>query len=80
MVGKKYWYVMYYITYQYFITLRTQYFSAIWAQKSLDFQGPPLPVPQEMMLHPSKPPSISAIKTTGTLKVKDLTPSWRADD
>ncbi len=24
------------------------------AQKSLDFQGPPLPMPLEMMLHPSK--------------------------
>ncbi len=26
-----------------------------WAQKSLDFQGPPLPMPLVMMLHPSKP-------------------------
>jgi hypothetical protein len=43
--------------------------SAIWAQKSQDFQGPPLPMPQIMMLHPSKPLSISAIKTTGTLVV-----------
>ncbi len=43
--------------------------SAIWAQKSLDFQGPPLPMPRVMMLHPSKPLSISAIKTTGTLVV-----------
>ena len=25
------------------------------AQKSLDFQGPPLPMPLVMMLHPSKP-------------------------
>ncbi len=29
--------------------------SAIWAQKSWDFQGPPLPMPRVMMLHPSKP-------------------------
>ena len=39
------------------------------AQKSLDFQGSPLPMPWVMMLHPSKPLSISAIKTTGTLVV-----------
>jgi hypothetical protein len=25
-----------------------------WAQKSLDFQGPPLPMPLIMMLHPTK--------------------------
>jgi hypothetical protein len=25
-----------------------------WAQNSLDFQGPPLPLPLAMMLHPSK--------------------------
>ena len=37
------------------------------AQKSLDFQSPPLPMPLVMMLHPSK--SISAIKTTGTLVI-----------
>jgi hypothetical protein len=43
--------------------------SAIWTQKSRDFQGPPLPMPQVMMLHSSKPLSISAIKTTGTLVV-----------
>jgi hypothetical protein len=40
-----------------------------WAQKSLDFQGPPLPMPRVMMLHSSKPLNISAIKTTGTLVV-----------
>ncbi len=39
------------------------------AQKSLDFQGSPLPMPRVMMLQPSKPLSISAIKTTGTLVV-----------
>ncbi len=39
------------------------------AQKSLDFQGPPLPMPQVMLLHSSKPLSTSAIKTTGTLVV-----------
>ncbi len=39
------------------------------AQKSLNFQGPPLPMPHVMMLHPSKPLSTSAIKTTGTLVV-----------
>jgi hypothetical protein len=39
------------------------------AQKSLDFQGPPLPMPRVMMLHSSKPLSMSAIKTTGTLVV-----------
>ncbi len=33
------------------------------------FQGPPLPMPRVMMLHPSKPLCISAIKTTGTLVV-----------
>ncbi len=43
--------------------------SAIWAPKSRDFPGPPLPMPWVMMLHPSKPVSISAIKTTGTLVV-----------
>ncbi len=43
--------------------------SAIWAQKSWDFQGPPLPMPQVMILQPSKPLSTSAIKTTGTLVV-----------
>ncbi len=37
--------------------------------KSLDFQGPPLQMPQVMMLHPSKPLSTSGIKTTGTLVV-----------
>jgi hypothetical protein len=39
------------------------------AQKSLDFQGPPIPMPRVMMLQPSKPLSISAIKTTDTLVV-----------
>ncbi len=39
------------------------------AQKSLDFQDPLLPMPRVMMLHPSKPLSTSAIKTTGTLVV-----------
>jgi hypothetical protein len=34
-----------------------------------DFQGLPLPMPRVMMLHPSNPLSISAIKTTGTLVV-----------
>ncbi len=34
-----------------------------------DLQGPYLPMPRVMMLHPSKPLSISAIKTTGTLVV-----------
>jgi hypothetical protein len=43
--------------------------SAIWAQKSRDFQGPPLPMPRVMMLHSTKPLSTSAIKTTGTLVV-----------
>ena len=38
-------------------------------QKSLNFQGPPLPMPLVMMLHSSIPLSISAIKTTGTLVV-----------
>jgi hypothetical protein len=33
----------------------------------IDFQGPPLPMPLVMMLHPSKP--LRAIKTTGTLIV-----------
>ncbi len=32
------------------------------AQKSLDFQGPHLPMPLVMMLHPSKPLCISGIK------------------
>ncbi len=40
-----------------------------WAQKCRDFQGPPLPMPLVMMLHPSKPLSTRAIKTTGTLVV-----------
>jgi hypothetical protein len=31
-------------------------------QKSRAFQGPPLPMPRVMMLHPSIPLSISAIK------------------
>jgi hypothetical protein len=54
MVGKKYWYVMYYIMYQY-LTLDTNIkFASTGAQKSLDFQGPPLPMPLIMMLHPSK--------------------------
>ncbi len=35
--------------------------SAIWAQKSRDFQGPPLPLAQVMDLPPSKPLSPSAI-------------------
>ncbi len=39
--------------------------SAIWAQKSRDFQGPPLPMPRVMMLHPCT----STIKTIGTLVV-----------
>ncbi len=37
-----------------------------WAQKRRDFQGPPLPMPLVMMLHPSKPLSTSALKTIGT--------------
>ncbi len=45
------------------------FFRHFWAHKSLDFQGPPLPMPRVMMLHSSKPLSISAIKTTGTLVV-----------
>ncbi len=40
-----------------------------WALKSRDSQGPPLPMPRVMLLHPSKPLCISAIKTTGTLVV-----------
>ncbi len=43
--------------------------SAISSQKSRDFQGPPLPMPRVMMLHPSKPLRTSAMKTTGTLVV-----------
>ncbi len=43
--------------------------SAIWAQKSRDFHSPPHPMTRVMMLHPSNPLSISAIKTTGTLVV-----------
>ncbi len=39
------------------------------AQKSLNFQGPPLSMPRVMMLYLSKPLSVSAIKTTGTLVV-----------
>jgi hypothetical protein len=56
MGGKKYWYVM----------LRSCHFRA---QKSLDFQGPPLPMPLVMMLHPLKTIMYRAIKTTGTLIV-----------
>jgi hypothetical protein len=45
-----------------------------WARKISTFLGPkgtrePLPMPRVMMLHSSKPLSISAIKTTGTLVV-----------
>ena len=41
MVGKKYWYVMYYITYQYFIMYQSRLFWAQMAVASLvPFQGP----------------------------------------
>ncbi len=43
--------------------------SAIWAPKRHHFQCPPLLMPWVMMLQPSKPLSISTIKTTGTLVV-----------
>ncbi len=36
-------------------TTKSQLFWAQMAQKSLDFQGPPLTMPLVMMLHPSKP-------------------------
>jgi hypothetical protein len=62
MVGKKYWYVMYYITYY---TLGTNIKFASTGDRTgspasqvttlpKDFQGPPLPMPLVMMLHPSK--------------------------
>ncbi len=41
MAGKKYWYVMYYITYQYFFKFEYNVFA--WD-----------PMPLVMMLHPSK--------------------------
>jgi hypothetical protein len=38
-------------------------------EKSLDFQGPPLPMALEMDIPPSKSFISSAIKTTGTLVI-----------
>jgi hypothetical protein len=82
MVGKKYWYVMYYIMYQY-LTLDTNIkFASTGAQMALaslvPFQGPKKfrisgPTPSNAPNNDVAPLNIityRAIKTTGTLIVK----------
>ncbi len=68
MVGKKYWYVMYYITYQYFIMYHaiSCHFRA---QKSLDFSGPTPSIAPRNDVAPLKIITYRAIKSTGTLIV-----------
>ncbi len=63
MVGKKYWYVMYYITYQYFI---------MYLPITPNFFGPKWPTPSNAPRNnvaPLKTITYRAIKTTGTLIV-----------
>ncbi len=63
MVGKKYWYVMYYITYQYFI---------IFGPKLHERTGPTPSNAPHNDVAPLKIITYRAIKTTGTLIVKTV--------
>ncbi len=68
MVGKRYWYEMYYITYQYFARTSTSLVPFQGPKKSR-FSGPtPSNAPRDDVA-PLKTITYRAIKTTGTLTV-----------